>query len=55
MSAKRHLHRHVYAAIGALVHFLLIRILGESMSSGVMKVAEAFAKLRKNRDDQINS
>jgi hypothetical protein len=55
MSAKRHLQRYVYAAIGALVHFLLIRILGESMSSGLMNAAEAFVKSRKNRPDEINS
>jgi hypothetical protein len=54
MKLNRHTQMRLHAAIAAIVHFLLIRMVGESMASGVMKVAGAWARLTKGKQNSTN-
>ena len=43
--------RHVYALIGAILLFVLIRVCGESLANGMLKVVESISKLRNQSRD----
>ena len=38
--------RHLYALIGAAFHFMLVRMVGESLASNLLKLIEAISRLR---------
>lgn len=41
---KRYIQRQLRVALRCIVHFLLIRMLGEEIGSGVVKLARQWAK-----------
>jgi hypothetical protein len=38
--------RHIYALIGAFLHCVLIKLCGESLTNGMLKILEGISKLR---------
>ncbi|MGA2230850.1 MAG: hypothetical protein ABSH22_08115 [Tepidisphaeraceae bacterium] len=54
MKLNRDAQMRLHGAIAAIVHFLLIRIVGETMASGVMKMARAWARLTKDKQNSTN-
>jgi hypothetical protein len=52
MNIQRYLQRHLRIAIGCIFQFVLIRLLGETMASSVLKLGDAW---KKHQADQSNS